>query len=190
MPETVTVPQSSTTAPRRLGRLREARPIDDSFERAWAQFGGSSPVADLVVRYTIGEENSGAYRVTPPLENAFKSLRTRMPAERTEAVLAQLLEKAAPAELVARLIDDQESALLKTRVVTLLPRLKERYNVADLETVLARLATHADSEVRYVVADALAEFPGATAVALLQALAADPIEVIRTVAREGLAELG
>ncbi len=122
-----------------------------------------------------------------PADEIFKALRKRMPLERTDALLEEILRLAKPKEILARLNDQTEAAAARARLVTLVPRLRGSLSDADIVAALAPLAKHLESEVRYVVAEALADFPGQESAQILRFLLNDPVSTIRDVAQESLA---
>jgi hypothetical protein len=176
-----------------IGRLRHANevPVDNQLRQQISRLAGSPTglATGQLYGIKIGEENSGPHRIARPLDSALEMLRRRTTIERTEALLQQVLEHGTPAEIIARLIDDSEASALKSRLVTLLPNLKGKYREADLIAVLGLLAVNDDSEIRYVVADALAAFPGDGSSRILRVLVNDQVSTVRSVARESLAEI-
>lgn len=169
----------SPTTQQGVGLLRIAREVSlaDRLGQLIAPLTGSG------VSYSVDD---AAARVAADLVDPFEALRTPTTQERTEELLVELATTATAAQIVARLVDGQESTVLRARLVTLVPSLKGRYREPDLLFALETLADHPDSEIRYVVADALGEFPTEKARQLLRRLANDEVASIREVAEESL----
>ena len=191
MPETTSSEARAQTSPRLPMRARPAEAAGAQIQEAFVRIAGFLKES-LIVRFTTVSGDNSSPHVLDPAGQAqllFDNLRRRHPVERTEQYLDQLMNVAKPAAIVARLIDERESDVLKARLVTAVPRLRGLYREEDLLAVLGLLATSTDSEIRYVVADALAEFGGDEAKRVLQILAEDSIPAIRTVAQEHLSDL-
>ena len=142
-----------------------------------------SASAATSMRFFVMEVEDSASRT-----RLLEELRHRMPLERTEALLERVLEAYDPSEIISWLRDGDSSAVLKARLLTLVPRLRGSVEDAILVTILSQLSRDADSEVRYVVADALADFESDESSRVLRSLADDPISTIRSIAEEALAE--
>jgi hypothetical protein len=123
------------------------------------------------------------------IEPMLNLLRHHTTFEKTEALLKQVLKYGQPEEIIARLNDSQEPVALRASLITIIPHLKDKYNNNALIDILAMLAAHPESQIRYVVGDALAYFPGVRSKLLLQVLTQDPNSTIRDVAFDSLAEI-